>query len=118
MTLVNNNREMKERRRELRNNATKDERLLWIFLKDKGCDGIKFRRQHGVGPYILDFYAPSIRLAVELDGAIHEDLQEQIYDQERDHFLSTVGIKVLRINRHEFAQGIDHVLDLIREAMA
>ena len=56
-------------RRELRNEGTAAEAVLWLLLKGKQLDGMRWRRQFGVGPYILDFYCPQLRLCIELDGA-------------------------------------------------
>lgn len=66
------------------------------MLKGSQLAGRKFRRQHSVANYILDFYCPSERLAVELDGAVHDSFEAQEYDRERDLFLEQFGIKVLR----------------------
>ncbi len=87
---------LKTFRRELRNSLTPAEVSLWELLKNKQVEGRKFRRQHSVGFYILDFYCPSERLAIELDGEGHFTLPQRIYDKERDIFLNNYQIKVLR----------------------
>ena len=66
-----NPKEQKEFRRSLRNNLTPSESILWNILKNGQVGGYKFRRQHGMGPYVLDFYCPSLKLCVELDGDVH-----------------------------------------------
>ncbi|MCD8183858.1 MAG: endonuclease domain-containing protein [Bacteroides sp.] len=84
-----------DQRRELRNHSTEAEVTLWKMLKDKQICNLKFRRQHSVGPYILDFYCSQICLAIELDGEIHN--RQQDYDEQRTLFLNKVkGIEVLR----------------------
>ncbi|KAA6325647.1 hypothetical protein EZS27_025163 [termite gut metagenome] len=86
-----------ERRKELRNHGTSAEATLWKLLKGKQIEGLKFRRQHSVGSYILDFYCPEIRIAVELDGEVHHSPQAEEYDERRsDYLLKTQGIIVLR----------------------
>ncbi|MEI7767205.1 MAG: endonuclease domain-containing protein [Phycisphaerae bacterium] len=83
-------------RRELRGHLTPAEAKLWTLLKQAQLEGRKFRRQHSVSGYILDFYCPSERLAIELDGAGHYTASAREYDRERDLFLAHFGIKVLR----------------------
>lgn len=87
---------MKSRRKSLRNNATPAEQQLWAALKGSQLDGYKFRRQHSVGCYILDFYCPVAYLAVELDGDSHFSDEAQAYDHERTLFLNSLNIHVLR----------------------
>ena len=65
--LQKNPKNTKTLRQELRASATPAEKLLWQYIKEKQIDNYRFRRQHGVGPYILDFYCPSLRLGIELD---------------------------------------------------
>lgn len=74
-------------RQELRNHPTRSEELLWSQLKGKQLSGFKFRRQHGVGPYILDFFCPEANLAIEIDGASHDPVDAKIKDQRRQAFI-------------------------------
>ena len=84
---------------------TPAEASFWNLVKNSNLDGRKFRRQHSLGPYILDFYCPSEMLAIELDGEIHYDDQALVYDAERKLFLNYFGIKVLRFeNRFVFEE--------------
>ena len=69
---------------------------MWTYLKAKQLDGRKFRRQHSIDGYILDFYCPSERLAIELDGQWHFNPGAKEYDRERDLFLEHYGVLVLR----------------------
>jgi very-short-patch-repair endonuclease len=94
--MLHNRPFLKSRRKELRNNATPAEKLLWSMLQHSNLDGYKFRRQHSVGPYILDFYCPSERLAVELDGDSHFTDDAIEYDNERTAYLNGMGIRVIR----------------------
>jgi very-short-patch-repair endonuclease len=84
------------RRRALRRDSTDAERVLWWHLRDRRFEGYKFRRQHSCGPFILDFYCPERRLAVELDGGQHFEPTAMVYDERRTTFLRQKGIAVLR----------------------
>jgi len=84
--------------RTLRRNLTLPEVILWRLLRGKALDGLRFRRQHPLGPYVLDFYCPSARLCVEVDGrAAHDSPDQAEHDLRRDAWLAEQQIKVLRI---------------------
>lgn len=83
---INNIPELKSRRKELRTHLTPPEARVWIWIKGAQL-GAKFRRQHSVGTYILDFYCSEYKLAVEIDGAFHDSNQSYVYDQARTRFL-------------------------------
>ena len=102
MQTIMNKSDVTGNRKELRNHSTSAEATLWKMLKGKQIAGLKFRRQHSVGPYILDFYCPQIKLAIELDGEVHN--RQQDYDEQRSYFLNRVeDIEVLRFeNRTVF----------------
>lgn len=111
--MLNNRPILKERRKELRNNATPAEQELWRVLKQSNLDGYKFRRQHSVGPYILDFYCPSEKLAIELDGDSHFTDDAMAYDLERTAYLNGVGIRVLRFLNTDVYVNIEAVCEKI-----
>ncbi len=100
------------RRKDLRKDTTLQEYKLWYFLKGKNL-GVKFRRQHGIGPYIADFYCKEKNLIIELDGSQHQENKE--YDRERDNYIKTLGIKVLRFWNNEVDTNIEGVLMKIKE---
>ena len=75
-----------KRAKRLRDNMTRQELGLWLYLKNRQLGGFKFRRQHPVGPYILDFYCAELRLAVEIDGEVHGHPDQVAHDQRRDAF--------------------------------
>ena len=104
--------EQKERRKALRNNSTPAESILWRVMKGKGISGWKFRRQQGIGPYILDFYCPELRLGVELDGNSHDYKYE--YDEQRRSFLKQQGIPILRFSNEAVLNGLEGVIDEIQ----
>lgn len=87
--------------RALRQSATTAEQLLWRHLRNRQLVGAKFRRQHPLGSYILDFVCLEHGLVVEVDGGQHADLQAQGYDQQRTVWLQQQGLRVLRFWNHE-----------------
>ncbi len=108
-------RELIERARELRRNATEAERLLWQHLRRLQLHGYRFRRQHPLGEYILDFFCFEKALAIELDG--NEHLQQVEYDSERTKWLESQGIQVLRFQNAQVLQEIEAVKQAILEAL-
>lgn len=99
--------------RELRQNQTKAEAILWPCLRDKRLNGYKFRRQHPVEGFILDFYCPEARLAIELDGAGHRDAETHEADTYRNQVLRDQGIHVLRFWNSEVKGNLEKVILLI-----
>ena len=91
---------------------TEAESLLWNFLNNKGMCGIKFRRQHPVEGFIVDFYCPSKRLAIEIDGKIH-DFQKEA-DKKRQNLIEDKNITFLRFSNNEVINNMDHVLKTIK----
>ena len=90
---------------------TPAERELWKHLRLRQIGGVRFLRQYVVGGCILDFYAPSIRLAIELDGGQHYELAERKHDETRSRWLASRGIEVLRYSNLDMSQRINDVLD-------
>ena len=103
--------------RKLRHNQTEIEGHLWQYLRDRRLGGYKFRRQHPIKDFILDFYCPEKKLAVELDGGQHDTNQQIIYDQNRTAILEKENIKVLRFWDNEALQNTDGILDVILEEL-
>ena len=97
---THDNQSLLERRRELRKNQTKAEEILWWYLRDRKM-GVKFKRQHGVGGYIADFYCSEKKIIIELDGEIHNTEDAREYDAVRDKFFTELGYKVLRFKNEE-----------------
>ncbi|MRR54726.1 MAG: endonuclease domain-containing protein [Deltaproteobacteria bacterium] len=116
--MQNNRPVLKSRRKELRNNATNAEKILWKMLQHSKLDGYKFRRQHSVGPYILDFYCPSEKLAVEVDGDSHFTDDAIEYDQERTAYLNGLEIRVVRFLNTDVYDNLDAVCERILEEIA
>jgi very-short-patch-repair endonuclease len=108
---------MLERRRVLRREATPAERALWRLLRSRQLAGIKVRRQVQAGPYILDFYAPSKRLAIEADGGQHYVEEGREYDEARTAFLNARGVRVLRFTNREILEQPAAVLEVIERVL-
>lgn len=115
MTQFNNLKRLKPTRKRLRNNPTPAEKRLWDKLRNSQLAGKKFRRQHSVGNYILDFYCPQHQLAIELDGDSHFTELGMEYDARRTACLIKVGIRVLRFTNSEVFENLENVLERIRE---
>ena len=105
---------LKKNRKILRNNSTSAEAVLWKYLKDSQLDGKKFRRQHSVGNFIMDFYCPSEKLNVELDGAGHYTSEGLENDKVRDEFINQLGIKIIRFENKLIFENINSVLEKIK----
>ncbi len=107
---------MKERAKILRRNQTIAESKLWFFLRRRNFFKDKFRRQHVIGPYIVDFVCLKKRLIIEIDGSQHVDNQD--YDERRTLYLKKQGFHVLRFWNNQVLKEVDAVLDLIHEALS
>jgi very-short-patch-repair endonuclease len=105
---------LKTTRKELRNNITEPENILWQRIRNKSL-GTKFRRQHGIGRYIVDFYCQEYALIIELDGDSHFTDEAQEYDQQRDLFMENLGIETLRFTNQDVMKNIEGVLLIILE---
>ena len=114
MKFIHNDPLLKHCRKDLRNGSTKEERLLWKYLKNKQL-GARFRRQFGIGHYITDFCCPEKRLVIELDGSQHYYENGLEYDKVRDNYLRGLDYTVLRFANTEVLNSIDGVLMKIQE---
>lgn len=102
--------EIFKRARELRRNQTNTEKLLWNKIRNRQLKGYKFRRQHPLSIYIVDFYCHEARLIVELDGPIHELKGNKDNDKERTRRLNLLGLEVMRFRNEEVEININEVL--------
>ncbi|MBD8489294.1 endonuclease domain-containing protein [Echinicola sp. CAU 1574] len=105
---------LKAKRKSLRNNSTPAEATLWKALSNKKLNGRKFRRQYSVGNYILDFYCPSERLCIELDGTHHFTEAGYEYDKERTKYIENLNISVIRFRNEEVFNSLESVLSEIK----
>jgi very-short-patch-repair endonuclease len=110
-----NKKELALKRKALRKNLTSAEAALWNLLKNKQLEGRKFRRQHGLGTYIVDFCCPSEKLIVELDGDIHGDYHQIQRDTNRDQYLNDLGFTVLRFENRWVFQDPEYLLTEIKK---
>jgi very-short-patch-repair endonuclease len=117
MQQVHNRESLQPARNELRNTLTPAEASLWKSLRRSQMSGKKFRRQHSVGPYILDFYCPECRLAVELDGQEHFYPKGWDHDLRRTEYLEGLDIRVLRFENRDVFEHLDWVLRTISEGL-
>jgi very-short-patch-repair endonuclease len=100
---------MKERRRALRKNLSKAEAIMWKHLSRRQMHGCKFRRQYSVDQYVLNFYCPELKLAVEIDGDSHFVHGAEEYDKERQEYIEAYGIKFLRFTNTDVCENHDGV---------
>ena len=110
---IHNIPRLDDRRRSLRNDATSAEKYLWTFLNRKQMRGRKFRRQHGIAHYIVDFYCASESLIIELDGEVHDHPEQIVYDGRRDEVLRNLGFRIVRFNNELVFCNVGEVLRLI-----
>lgn len=104
---------MTARARYLRKNTTDCERILWRALRNRRFANYKFRRQHPIDPYTLDFYCPALKVAIELDGSGHSYRLHEKRDRARDQFLTKRGITVLRFWNHQVREDLESVVEAI-----
>ena len=111
-TLFNRSTQKRFRQR-LRTRGTRAELVLWLSLRKRQVLGYKFRRQHGVGKYVLDFFCPELLLAIEVDGASHDSEEACLYDAERQREIERTGIRFLRFTNDEVLGNCDAVVKRI-----
>jgi very-short-patch-repair endonuclease len=111
---LNNLKTLKPQRKYLRNHSTSAEATLWNYLKNSQLEGRKFRRQHSIEFYILDFFCPSEKLNIELDGQEHFEGYGLVQDEKRDEYLKSVYIRTLRFENKQVFENIDWVLNEIK----
>ncbi|MEZ4520849.1 MAG: endonuclease domain-containing protein [Thermomicrobiales bacterium] len=104
--------------RDFRKAPTHSEQILWEHLRGRKLAGTKFRRQQPIGPFVVDFCAPSLRLVVEVDGPIHDALEEHKRDAERQHLIERLGFRFIRVRAADVEHNIEEVLEQIERAIA
>jgi very-short-patch-repair endonuclease len=106
-----------EASRRLRKKPTDAERTLWRYLRHKQLDGYRFRRQHVIRPYVVDFYCHDANLIIELDGSVHDDPEVYANDIERQNLLEAGGYTVIRFQNRDVFRNLEGVLEVIREQL-
>ena len=100
--------------RRLRREMTLPEVLLWTSIRGGRIDGVRFRRQHPIGPYVLDFYCAAAKLALEIDGSAHDQPDQMRHDRARDEWLAAQGFRVLRVPAKSVLDDVDGVCRMIQ----
>ncbi|MEA3496740.1 MAG: endonuclease domain-containing protein [Bacteroidota bacterium] len=104
-----------ERARELRKRMTHAEKILWGKVRNRKIEDKKIRRQHPISNYIVDFYCHEKKLVIELDGGIHEQLEQKLYDIDREKELTNLGLKVIRFRNSDVINNVASVLKEIKK---
>ena len=112
---IHNNKDTVGFRKELRNRLTPAEAFLWNHLKNRKLEGRKFRRQHSIEKFIVDFFCYEEQLIIELDGEVHNDPNQMIYDDKRTKRLEKLGNRVLRFENKMVFDNLSSVLQEIKE---
>ncbi len=113
MTEIFNKSSQRNKRKILRRNISEPEVILWSCLKAHNTKGYKFRRQYSIGRYVVDFYCPKLRLAIEVDGSSHTGKDAKEYDLVRQKDIEELGIKFLRFTNEEIKNNLKEVLHRI-----
>ena len=116
MTKHYNKKSEQEKRRQLRNNMTYCEKLLWMYLRKKQM-GYRFLRQYSVDKYVIDFYCPELKIAVESDGDVHDLPEQKAHDEDRQENLEKFGITFVRIKNEELLGNSNKAFAKIEEAI-
>ena len=115
MTKLYNKSSEKEKRRQLRQNITKAEKLVWDKVKDRQIEKCKICRQYSVDKFVIDFYSPELKLAIEIDGESHFENGAAEYDKERQAFLESAGITFIRFTNNDVSKSLSGVLESIAQ---
>lgn len=99
--------------RQLRNNMTEAEKMLWQRLRRQQICGVHFYRQKPLANYIVDFYCAAAKLIIELDGAQHQEASAIAYDKQRTDILNALGLQVIRFDNRQVLCHLDEVIDVI-----
>ena len=116
--MIKYNHKLKERARRLRSQMTDSELALWERLRRKQVQAVQFYRQKPIGNYIVDFYAPKPKIVVEVDGSQHMDSEHAARDLQRDAFLASQGLRVLRFDDLQVLKEIEGVMEVIVQAIS
>ncbi|MHB1685757.1 MAG: endonuclease domain-containing protein [Ignavibacteriaceae bacterium] len=112
MTKVYNKKSEQKKRRQLRNNPTYTEKILWLSLRKRQVEGTRFLRQYSINKFVIDFYAPEIKLAIEVDGCSH--IGKEKYDLDRQMYIEAFNIKVIRFTDEQVGGNADRVVEEIK----
>jgi very-short-patch-repair endonuclease len=114
MTELYNKTSEKQKRQLLRKQMLFAEKVIWERLRARQVVECKFRRQYSIDRFVVDFYAPELKLAIEIDGASHLGEQAEAYDTQRQTYLEAQGTQFLRFTNHQIEEELDDVIALIK----
>lgn len=100
--------------RQFRKNPTRSEAMMWEELRRKKFLGLKFRRQHPLSGFILDFYSPSLKVGIEIDGKVHVNPTAQEYDSARSNIIKEYGIILIRIKASAVENNLAHIIEKLK----
>lgn len=118
MTIKQGDKRNLDLKRKLRSEMTPAETKLWFRLKSKQLCNLKFRRQHGIGPYIADFYCPAKNLVIEVDGDVHAQEKQIAKDRYRELWLKQLGLHIIRYNNNDILYNLENVMCDLFEKVA
>jgi very-short-patch-repair endonuclease len=104
--------------RKLRKQMTIPEKILWNALRNRRLDGVKFRRQHPIERFVIDFYCREKAVTIEIDGKVHDQAEVIKHDLERKRYLESKGVAILRFTNHRILKDLNGVLYEIHSALA
>lgn len=107
--------EILARAKKLRTQQTGTEKVLWKKLDKSNFENLRFRRQHPIGRFIVDFYCHKLMLAIELDGSVHNKTEVAERDEGREHELKKLRLRILRFTNHDVIHDMDHILEKIKK---
>src|SRR3989344_346581 len=110
MTQIFNKRSQIIKRKLLRRNTPLPENILWQALRNRKVSGQKFKRQFSIGRYVVDFYCPALRLAIEIDGSYHDEKSVNEYDLERHRFVESLGLHCLHFKNKDVEKNTNCVI--------
>ncbi len=111
------NKNNKQNARNLRKNMTDAERVVWSKIRKKQLLGVQFYRQKPIADFIVDFYAPSIKLVIEIDGSQHYEKEHLLRDKQRDSALNKLGLSVLRYDNRQVLTQTEYVIEAIFQSI-
>ena len=117
MTKILNRETESEKRQSFKKDSTEAENILWANIRNKKFKGHKFKRYYSIDSYIVDFYCPKAKLAIEINGYLHYTEEENEYDRGKEKFLKSVGIRTLHFTNDDVYLNLDNILDAILKAL-
>ncbi len=115
MNFLYNDPKSRQLRQKLRTNSTDAEKKIWSIIRNRQLFGLKFVRQYAAGSYILDFYCPSKRIGIEIDGGQHDEPKNKLKDEKRTVFLKAKGIDIIRFWNNEVLENPEGVYERIKD---